>query len=361
MLYHLLFPLRNKWGVLNVFQYISFRSIYAAITALILIFIVAPFIIRKLQEHKVGQYIRHNGPAEHHRKAGTPTMGGIMVLLAVILSTVIWARWDNRFVILILLVTIWFGGLGFLDDYLKLIRKHSGGLPARYKLLGQIIGALGMGIYLYLNPSNPEWAHKLAVPFFKGVYLELGWFYVVFVMLVVVGSSNAVNLTDGLDGLATGCIIFATLGIALMTYVAGHSEFSRYLGIVKVTGSGELTVYLASLAGAALAFLWYNAYPTEIFMGDTGSLAIGAALGTIAVIIKQELVLVIIGGIFVVEAISVILQVLFYRMKKQRIFNMAPLHHHFELAGWKEPKIVIRFWIIAIVLFLLSLSTLKLR
>jgi len=361
MLYHLLFSLRDKWSVLNVFQYISFRSIYAAITALILTFIVAPFIIRKLQEHKVGQYIRHNGPVEHHRKAGTPTMGGIMVLLAVLFSTAIWARWDNRFVILVLLVTIWFGGLGFLDDYLKLIKKHSQGLPARYKLLGQILGALGMGIYLYFNPSNPEWAHKLAVPFFKDVYLELGWFYVVFVMLVIVGSSNAVNLTDGLDGLATGCIIFATLGIALMTYVAGHSEFSRYLGIVKVTGGGELTVYCASLAGAALAFLWYNAYPAEIFMGDTGSLAIGAALGTIAVIIKQELLLVIIGGIFVAEAISVILQILFYRMKKRRIFNMAPLHHHFELAGWKEPKIVIRFWIIAIVLFLFSLSTLKLR
>lgn len=361
MLYHLLFSLRDKVSVFNVFQYISFRSIYAAITSLIMVFLVAPLVIRRLLALKVGQYIRHNGPANHHLKAGTPTMGGIMILLAMILSAGLWARWDNQFVILILLVTIWFGGLGFLDDYLKLIKKQSQGLLVRYKLLAEVVGALGIGIYLYFYPSNPEWAHRLAVPFLKNVSLELGWFYIIFVMVVVVGSSNAVNLTDGLDGLASGCIIFATLGLGLMTYIAGHSEFSGYLGVVKVAGSGELAVYCASLAGAVLAFLWYNAYPAQIFMGDTGSLAIGAVLGTVAVIIKQELVLFIIGGIFVAEAISVILQVLVYRIKKRRIFNMTPLHHHFELAGWKEPKIVVRFWIIAIVLFLISLSTLKLR
>jgi phospho-N-acetylmuramoyl-pentapeptide-transferase len=288
-------------------------------------------------------------------------MGGIIILVALILSTLLWARLDIRFTLLILLITIGFGLLGFIDDYLKLIKKKPEGLVVKYKLIGQIIISGIIAVYIYFNPSNPEYGHAISIPFTKSEPLDIGWLYIPFVMLVIIGTSNAVNLTDGLDGLAIGAVILCTIGLVLAAYLAGHYKFAEYLKIVYVHGGGELTVYLGALVGASLGFLWYNAHPAQIFMGDTGALAIGGVLGTAAVLIKNELLLLIVGGLFVVEALSVIIQILSFKFTGRRVFEMAPVHHHFELKGWHESKIVVRFWIIAGIFLLLSLSTFKLR
>ncbi len=359
MFYHLLYPLRHYFSPLNVFQYITFRSAGAALTALIICLLITPWLIDKLRNRHIGQHIRNDGPKTHLTKEGTPTMGGLVILIAMISSTLLWARLNNRFIILILLATLWLGVIGFVDDYLKLIKGNPRGLSAYHKLLWQFILGLIVAGYLYLFPSSAEYATKVNVPLIK--MLNLGYFYIPLVVLIIVGASNAVNLTDGLDGLAVGNLIFAASSYAALTYVTGNYKFADYLRIIFVPGSGELTIFLAAMIGACLGFLWYNAYPAEIFMGDTGSLFLGGTLGIAAVCIKHEVLLVVIGGIFVLEALSVIMQVGSFKLKGRRIFKMAPLHHHFELTGWAENKVVVRFWIIGIFLALLALSTLKLR
>jgi len=361
MFYHLLYPLHEYFFAFNVFQYITFRSVGALLTALILSFIFGPFLIKRLKQYHIGQHIREDGPAAHLKKAGTPTMGGLLILFTLIISTLLWARLDIRYTFLILIATCWLGFLGFLDDYIKLVKKHSRGLKAIYKLIGQIVLALGIGLYLYINPAGLDTTSRIGVPFFKDILINLGWGYILFVVVVVVGASNAVNLTDGLDGLAIGSIILAAFTYGLIAYLVGHARFSAYLQMITISGSGELSVFLAAMIGAGLGFLWFNAYPAEIFMGDTGSLFLGGTIGIVAVIIKHELLLVIVGGVFVIEALSVIIQVGSFQTRGKRILKMAPLHHHFELKGWAEPKVVIRFWIISVILSLVAFSTLKLR
>jgi phospho-N-acetylmuramoyl-pentapeptide-transferase len=360
VLYHLLYPLREELAILNVFQYITFRAAYAALTALAISFALGPWMIRKLAHYQVGQKIREEGPKTHQAKAGTPTMGGVLVLAAITVSTLLWARVDNPYVWIALLTTLGFGAIGFLDDYLKLARDRNLGLQGRWKLVAQAAVSLTVAILL-INLGTVNFETRVSVPFFKEVLLDLGWFYVPFVVLVIVGASNAVNLTDGLDGLAIGPTLVAASFYTVVAYLAGNANFSRYLQIVYVEGAGELTVFCAALLGAGMGFLWYNAYPASIFMGDIGSLALGAALGVVAVISKHEILLVLVGGIFVIEAVSVMIQVIAFRLSGKRVLKMAPLHHHFELLGWPEPKIIVRFWIIAIILALLSMSTLKLR
>lgn len=359
MFYHLLYPLREFFSPLNVFQYITFRSVGAALTALLLSFMLTPWLIRILCRYKIGQHIRRDGPQSHLRKEGTPTMGGVIILLAMVGSTLLWARLNNRFILLTLGSSLWLGAIGFYDDYLKLIRGNPKGLSAAHKLIWQFILATFVAVYLYFFPAHAAYASQVNVPLIK--MLNLGYLYVPFVILMLVGASNAVNLTDGLDGLAVGNLIFAAATYAALTYVTGNSKFANYLRIIFVPGSGELTVLLAAMTGACLGFLWYNAHPAEIFMGDTGSLFLGGTLGVVAVCVKHEILLGIIGGIFVAEALSVILQVGSFKLRGRRIFKMAPLHHHFELNGWAESKVVVRFWIIGIVLALLAISTLKLR
>ncbi|OEU63702.1 MAG: phospho-N-acetylmuramoyl-pentapeptide-transferase [Desulfuromonadales bacterium C00003094] len=358
MLYHLLYPLHNEYSVFYIFRYITFRTIYATITALVISFILGPWLIDKLQKLQIGQTIRKVGPESHFKKEGTPTMGGTLILLAIVLPTLLWTDLSNVYVWVTLLVTIGFGVVGFLDDYRKVKSKSSDGLSAREKMLSLTMIATTAGIILYLYPPFQT---TLAIPFFKGLLPDLGIFYIPFAVLVIVGASNAVNLTDGLDGLAIGPTIIASGTYLLFAYLAGNARLSSYLQISSVQGAGELAVLCGAMVGAGLGFLWFNTYPAQVFMGDVGSLSLGGALGTIAVITKQEIVLVIVGGIFVVEALSVIFQVTSFRLCGRRIFRMAPLHHHFELKGWAEPKIIVRFWIISIILALVALSTLKLR
>jgi phospho-N-acetylmuramoyl-pentapeptide-transferase len=341
VLYQFLYPLHGDFALLNVFQYITFRAAYAALTALAVSFMLGPWLIEKLQRHQIGQKIRKEGPKSHQAKAGTPTMGGALILAAITVSTLLWARLDNVYVWMALLTTLCFGAIGFVDDYLKISRGTSRGLSGRRKIAAQAVIALVLGICL-IKVAGGHFETRISIPFLKSVLIDLGWFYVPFVVLVVVGASNAVNLTDGLDGLAIG-----------PTLVAG--------AFVYVEGAGELTVFCAALLGAGMGFLWYNAYPASVFMGDMGSLALGAALGVVAIISKHEVLLVLVGGIFVIETVSVMIQVVAYRISGKRVLKMAPLHHHFELLGWPEPKIIVRFWIIAIILALLSFSTLKLR
>jgi phospho-N-acetylmuramoyl-pentapeptide-transferase len=308
---------------------------------------------------QVGQYIREDGPQTHHKKAGTPTMGGTLIILSVALSTFLWADLSNNYVWIVLLVLLGFGAIGFADDYLMQVKKRSKGLTGKGKLILQTMIALLTG---YLVILNPNFTTEVPVPFFKQLAPDLGWLYVLFAALVIVGASNAVNLTDGLDGLAIGPVIIASVTYMIFAYVAGHSKIAEYLQINYVAGSGEIAVFCGALAGAGLGFLWFNAYPAQVFMGDVGSLSLGGSLGTVAVITKHEILLVLVGGLFVIEALSVIFQVGFFKMTKgKRIFRMAPLHHHFELKGWPEPKVIVRFWIIAIALALISMSTLKLR
>ncbi len=359
MLYHLLYPLHTTFSVFNVFRYITFRTIYASLTAFLLCFLLGPWMIRKLSEMQIGQYIRDDGPRTHLDKAGTPTMGGTLILLSVVVSILLWSDLTNYFVWITLFVVVGYGLVGFLDDYLMLVKKRSKGLSVRSKLLCQALIALLAGFLVY---ASPDFSTQITIPFFKNVSPDFGWGYIIFAAFVIVGASNAVNLTDGLDGLAIGPVIIAATTYMIFAYVAGHVKISNYLQINYVSGSGELAIFCGAIAGAGLGFLWFNAYPAQIFMGDVGSLSLGAFLGIVAVITKQEILLALVGGLFVIEALSVIFQVSFFKMTSgKRIFRMAPLHHHFELKGWPEPKVIVRFWIIAIALALLAMSTLKLR
>jgi phospho-N-acetylmuramoyl-pentapeptide-transferase len=357
--YYLLYPLKAYFSPFNVFRYITFRSFFAILTALVLSLIIGPWCIRKLKELQIGQFIREDGPQSHQCKAGTPTMGGLMIIFTMLTSTLLWADLRNPYIWLLIVVTLGFGFVGFLDDYLKVIKKHNLGLTARQKLLGQILIALMAGLWLYFSP---DFLPTLTIPFFEEVRPNLSWGYILLAMLVIVATANAVNLTDGLDGLAIGPLTIAAVFYAIFAYLAGNAIIARYLKITFVPGVGEVTVFMGAMAGAGIGFLWFNAYPAQVFMGDVGALALGGVLGTAALATKQEILLVLVGGLFVVEALSVILQVSFFKVTNgRRIFRMAPIHHHFELKGWPEPKVIVRFWIIAIVLGILSLSTLKLR
>jgi phospho-N-acetylmuramoyl-pentapeptide-transferase len=362
MLYTLLYPLHETFSYLNIFRYISFRAAMAALTSFVISMILAPWLIRKLKELNIGENIRKEDSARLHElhcsKQQTPTMGGILILAAVLFSTLVWADITNRYILLACFVTVWLGLTGFMDDYLKQIKKKSKGLTATAKFTSQILLGLILGTVLFLYPALNT---KLYLPFLKGVSLELGIFYILFVILVITGSSNSVNLTDGLDGLAIGCVIMAAIAFSILCYVSGNLNFSEYLLIPYIRGSGELTVFCASILGAGLGFLWFNCHPASIFMGDVGSLALGGALGAVAIFIKKEMLLVIVGGIFVLEALSVILQVFSFKFRKKRIFRIAPLHHHFQFLGWQENKVVVRFWIMASLLALLTLVTLKTR
>ena len=361
MFYHVFYPLSSEYSMLNVFRYITFRSAYAGVTALALCLLMAPVMIRFLRKLQVGEKIREDGPQQHFVKSGTPTMGGLLVLFSFLLATLLWGNLNNLYIWLIIFVAVSFGMIGFYDDYLKL--RKGDGLSIKSKLLLQTLLSLGVAIYLtQYDPVRAAYATNLTVPFFKDFTPDLGWGYIVFIVLIIVGTSNAVNLTDGLDGLAIGPIIIATFTYTAIVYVSGHYKFAEYLNIQHIREAGEVTVMTAAMVGASLGFLWFNTYPAQLFMGDVGSLSLGAVLGTVAVIAKQELLLILVGGIFVIEALSVIIQVTYFRYTGgKRFFKMAPLHHHFEQLGWEEPKVIVRFWIIAVVLAMISLSTLKLR
>ena len=372
MFYHLFYPLHETLSWLNLFRYITFRSAGAAITALLISFLVGPYIIRILKRHQVKEEIREDGPQTHLSKAGTPTMGGLIILCAVIVPTLLWARLDNLYVGVILLSTAWMGLVGFLDDYLKAIKKKKKGLVARYKLAGQISLGVLVGLILLTAPRAlglgfSQHVTETTVPFFKNLLFNFGILYIPMIVIVVTATSNGVNLTDGLDGLAIGIVGITAAAFGLIAYVSGHVQFSDYLNIIYLDSCGELTIFCASLIGASLGFLWFNAYPAEVFMGDTGSLALGGALGTLAILIKKELLLLIIGGIFVIEALSVIIQTGYFKYSRRkygtgrRVFRMGPIHHHFEQLGWPESKVVVRFWILQILLVLISLTTFKIR
>jgi phospho-N-acetylmuramoyl-pentapeptide-transferase len=361
MLYHLLFPLHTTFSVLNVTRYITFRTAAASLTALAISLLAGPRLIRTLREFQIGQVIRHEGPATHRTKAGTPTMGGLLILAASLIPTLLWADLTNIYVWIAVLATAAYGGIGFADDYLKITRRSHHGLIPRYKMGAQVAVAIVVGIVLMLLASKGLYSTRLIFPFFKWLIPDLGWFYVPFTVIVLVGASNAVNLTDGLDGLAISTFAIVAAAFTALAYVTGHRILAEYLLLVRFAPAGELTIFCGALVGASLGFLWYNSYPAEIFMGDVGSLALGGALGTVAILIKQELLLLVVGGVFVAEAMSVIIQVASFRLTGQRVFKMAPLHHHFELIGWSEPKVITRFVIVGIIFALLSLTTLKLR
>lgn len=360
MLYELLYDLHIYFSPFNVFRYITFRTSLATMTALFITFIIAPHIIRWLKKISMTQQIRDDGPTNHYSKVGTPTMGGIIILSSIIVSMLMWGNFKNEYVWIIMFSLIAFGGIGLLDDFLKAVKKSSKGLKACYKFGGQIVIALAIGIFLYAN-SNDPYNTVLSVPFFKKWLFDLGLFYIPFAVFVIVGACNGVNLTDGIDGLAIGLVAIATLATGALVYLSGHVVFADYLHILHRPMAGELTVFCGAMLGAALGFLWYNAPPAEVFMGDVGSLGLGGALGTLAVITKHEIVLAVVGGIFVITTISVIMQVISFKLTGRRIFKMAPIHHHFELKGWSESKVVVRFWIVGIIFALLSLATLKLR
>ena len=361
MLYHLLYPLHTTYSVFNVTRYITFRTAAASLTALALSLLMGPWLIRTLREFQIGQVIRHEGPATHRTKAGTPTMGGLLILASALIPTLLWADLTNVYIWIAVFATSAFGGVGFADDYLKITRRSHHGLIPRYKMGAQVAAALLVGLVLMLLAAKGLYSTRLIFPFFKWLIPDLGWLYVPFTILVLVGASNAVNLTDGLDGLAISTFAIVAAAFTALAYVTGHRVLAEYLLLVRFPPAGELTIFCGALVGASLGFLWYNSYPADIFMGDVGSLALGGALGTVAILIKQELLLPIVGGVFVAEALSVIIQVTSFRLTGQRVFKMAPLHHHFELVGWSEPKIITRFVIVGIIFALLSLTTLKLR
>ncbi len=377
MLYYLFVEvLRPYFHALNVFRYITVRTAYASVTALVLTLVLGPWVIRKLQEMQIGQFIREEGPKSHQKKAGTPTMGGVLIVIATIVPTMLWADLTSSYVLLTMGAMIAFGAIGFTDDYLKVSARHNKGLSARGKLLLQILVSLAAGVALIAFTGNGVYSTQLVVPFFKHFHPDLvahsllGRPYIwplafipllAFVALVIVGSSNAVNLTDGLDGLAIGCTVIAAGAFTVLTYLVSNARFATYLEIPYIPHAGELTVFCGALVGASMGFLWYNAHPADVFMGDVGSLSLGGTIGVLAVILKQEVLLFFVGGVFVLEAVSVILQVASYRLTGKRIFRMAPLHHHFELAGWSESKVIVRFWILALLFALFSLTTLKLR
>ncbi len=344
----------------NVFQYLTLRVILGVLTALFISLLIGPALIRRLTEHQIGQSVRSDGPKTHFEKSGTPTMGGLLILVAIAVSTLCWSDLKNRFVWVALLVTLFFGIIGWIDDYKKVVQKNHKGLSARYKYFFQSIIGLLAAVFLYTSATTSA-ETELIVPFVKTLKFDLGWFYIVFAYFVIVGSSNAVNLTDGLDGLAILPTVMVAGALAIFAYTAGNIRFSEYLGVPYVAGVGEVAVFCGAMAGAGLGFLWFNTYPAQVFMGDIGALALGAALGVISLIVRQELVLLIMGGVFVVETISVILQVGSYKLTGKRIFHMAPLHHHYELKGWPEPRVIVRFWIITVILVLVGLSSLKIR
>lgn len=360
MLFHLANFLSQFQSAFQVFNYLTLRVILAALTALLLCLWLGPWVIRRLVEGQIGQAIRDDGPQSHLSKAGTPTMGGAMILIAMAVSTLLWGDLTNLYVWIVLGVTLGFGAVGWVDDYRKVVEKNPRGLPARWKYFWQSVVGLGAAVVLYWTASTPV-ETSLLVPMFKDFVLPLGVFYIVLTYFVIVGSSNAVNLTDGLDGLAIMPTVLVAMGLSIFAYASGNAVFADYLHIPFIVGTGELAVFCATIAGAGLGFLWFNTYPAQVFMGDVGALALGAALGVVAVIVRQEIVLFIMGGIFVLETISVILQVGSYKLTGRRIFRMAPLHHHYELKGWPEPRVIVRFWIITVVLVLLGLATLKIR
>ncbi len=374
LLYQKLFPYFHPF---RIFRFLTFRTAFASLTALLIALIIGPFVIEKLRQFQISQYIREDGPESHKKKTGTPTMGGVLIIIAILLPTVLWSDPSNPFVWLIVLSTLAFGAIGFADDYIKVVKRRNLGLTARAKLAWQILASAGVAISLVVLQQFRMFSTQLTVPFFKQFRPDLLWHhwpatiphlgflafapFVAFVVFVLMGSSNAVNLTDGLDGLAIGCTIIAAGALTVLTYVSGHVVFADYLELQRMPMVSELTVFCGAMVGASIGFLWYNAHPAEVFMGDVGSLALGGAISTVAVIIRQELLLPFIGGIFVLEALSVMLQVGSYKLRKKRIFKMAPLHHHFELLGWRESKVIARFWIAALVFALFALTTLKLR
>lgn len=358
MLYHFLFPLAGHIVVFNVFRYITFRSLGAALTALVLALALGPAFINRLRTLQVGQVVREEGPESHKKKSGTPTMGGALILFSLIVAILLWGDLSNVSLWIVLFVTIGNGAIGWVDDYRKVVRKNTKGLSARQKLFFQfLVAGAASWLFLQYTPVTSD----LHVPFFKNFILHLGWFYVPFSMCVIVGSSNAVNLTDGLDGLAIGSVITTSATYLLLAYVAGNVKIAEYLEIPYVSGVGELAVFSAAMAAAGIGFLWYNAHPAEVFMGDVGSLSLGGAIGSLAVLTKNEILLLVVGGVFVMEALSVMVQVASFKTRGKRVFKMAPIHHHFELKGWPEPKVIVRFWIISILLSIIAISTLKLR
>ncbi|WP_457574202.1 phospho-N-acetylmuramoyl-pentapeptide-transferase [Desulfolithobacter sp.] len=359
MLYHLLYSLHTTFSALNVFRYITFRSIGATVTAFLIVIWLGPRFIRWLQAQQIGQVVRSDGPSSHFSKQGVPTMGGVLILAAMMISTLLWADLTSGLIWLLLGICLFFGMIGSIDDLRKIRKQNTRGLSARGKLVLQMAGASMVGLYILLHP---EYDGTLSLPFIKNFHPDLGWWYVPFAVMVIVGASNAVNLTDGLDGLAAGPVVISAGVYLIFSYVAGNAVVASYLQIPYVQGAGEVAIFCGTMVGACLGFLWFNAYPAEIFMGDVGSLALGGTLGAVSIIIKQEFLLAIVGGIFVLEALSVILQVGYFKISGgKRIFLMAPFHHHFEKKGWQEPKVVVRFWIISIILGLIALATLKLR
>lgn len=360
MLYWLADYLSEYISAFNVFKYLTLRAILGVMTSLLISLLAGPAVIRRLQSLQIGQAIRDDGPQSHLVKAGTPTMGGTLILLSIFISTLLWSDLSNRYVWVVLAVTLAFGLVGWVDDYRKVVEQHSQGLPARWKYFWQSVAGLGAAVFLYTSAGSPA-ETQLIVPFFKQVAWDMGLFYVLLTYLVIVGASNAVNLTDGLDGLAIMPTVLVGGALGAIAYLAGNFEFAHYLHIPFIRGAGELVIFCTALGGAGLGFLWFNTYPAQIFMGDVGALALGAALGVIAVIVRHEIVLFIMGGIFVLETVSVILQVASFKLTGKRIFRMAPIHHHFELKGWPEPRVIVRFWIITVMLVLFGLATLKLR
>jgi phospho-N-acetylmuramoyl-pentapeptide-transferase len=363
MLFHLLYALRGELSALNVTRYITFRTAIAALTALFLVLVLGPWMIERLRRLQIGQFIRDEGPQAHKAKAGTPTMGGVLILIGILVPTLLWADLSNLNIWILMLATTAYGAVGFADDYIKVVKKRSLGLTARRKLFWQFaIGlAVGLAIVALAQEQPREYSTRVQFPFVKQLVPDLGIFYVLFAVWLLTLSSNAVNLTDGLDGLAIGATLIAAAALTGLAYVSSHFRFSEYLDLLHRPGAGEVTVFCGAMVGAAMGFLWWNCYPAQVFMGDVGSLALGGALGTVAILIKQELLLFLVGGLFMIEALSVMIQVASFRLTGKRVFRMSPLHHHFELVGWKEPQIIIRFWIVAFIFATFTLMTLKLR
>ncbi|MCG2814239.1 MAG: phospho-N-acetylmuramoyl-pentapeptide-transferase [Thermodesulfovibrionales bacterium] len=360
MLYSLLYSLHDWFSPFNVFRYITFRTALAVLTAMLITFIIGPKVIKRLRKFSITQQIRDDGPQTHLGKTGTPTMGGVLIIISILVTILLWGDLTNKYILVMIFSLVGFGTIGFIDDYLKVVKRDSKGLCGCYKFGAQALLALAISMFIYMNPKDP-YNDVLSIPFFKKWLFDLGWFYVPFSIVVIVGSSNAVNLTDGIDGLAVGLVGIAVLATGILVYISGNFKFSQYLQVLYIPGTGELTVFCGAILGASLGFLWYNSYPADVFMGDVGSLSLGGVLGTLAVITKQEIVLAVVGGIFVIETLSVVFQVASFKLTGKRMFRMAPIHHHFELKGWPEPKVIVRFWIVGIMLALLSLATLKLR
>lgn len=360
MLYSLLYSLHDWFSPFNVFRYITFRTALAVLTAMLITFIIGPKVIKRLSRFSVTQQVRDDGPQTHLGKTGTPTMGGVLIIISILVTVLLWGDLTNKYILMMIFSLVGFGAIGFIDDYLKVVKRDSKGLCGCYKFGAQALLALAIGMFIYMNPKDP-YNDVLSIPFFKKWLFDLGWFYVPFSIVVIVGSSNAVNLTDGIDGLAIGLVGISVLATGILVYISGNFKFSQYLQVLYIPGTGELTVFCGAILGASLGFLWYNSYPADVFMGDVGSLSLGGVLGTLAVITKQEIVLAVVGGIFVIETLSVVFQVASFKLTGKRMFRMAPIHHHFELKGWPEPKVIVRFWIVGIMLALLSLATLKLR